>query len=139
MTINTTPTIPTQVDLQADFFITQMEERLAPVQHWTRAAYGDSFDRISEQNKLATIHVVEHAVAYGGWKTDFTQRRAASEALRLATGRLMETGPNAPSADYKAVYARMIGKLASHIAATFVPDPSEDDACRCGQPDCGAC
>lgn len=134
--------MPTAVDQRADVFVAQFAERIAPIQHYVAATYpGDhistSFAMLTEQEKIGTLTVVTHAVELCEFPSTFAHRRAANEALRLAHARLTQPD-DAVRWDFRVVYAKLIGKLASALAATYVEYPA-DDACHCGQPDCGAC
>lgn len=142
MTTTAAPQMPTAVDLLADRFVEDFAPRIAPIQHYVAAKYptdhlSTSFAMLSEQEKIATITVVSHAVRFCEFRNVFEHRRAASEGIRLALGRLSTT--DEIRHDFRAVYASMIGHMSSALAATYVPDPSDDDSCYCGQPDCGAC
>lgn len=139
-TLPSIPTMRTGIDLQADQFVQHYAERITPIQFWVVDQYrASSFAKATELQKLATLGVVMHAVELCEFKNVFQHRRAILEALRLATGRLTDTESTAPKHEYRSVYANLVGKLATLYAATHIPDPSEDDACRCGQPECGAC
>ncbi len=124
MTINTTPTMPTAVDQQADFFMEQFVDRISPIEHWVGHMHGGKpFAKISEQHKIATLTIAVHAAEFGTFDTTFKHRRVILQALRLATGRLTTTENPEPSAQFRAVYAGMVGKLARLLAATYVEYP----------------
>lgn len=120
----TAPQMPTAVDLLADRFVAEHADRISPIEFYVADKYNArSFDSLSEQHKLATLTVVTHAVQHCQFKTTFQHRRAALQALRMATGRLTASERPEPTHEFRAVYANLIGKLASNVAATYVPDP----------------
>ncbi len=120
MTINTTPSIPTGIDQQADVFIAEYAERMVPIQFWIVDHYSaSSFDRATELQKLAALGVVSHATRYGTFKTLFQHRRAILEALRLATSRLTNTESGQPTPEQRSAYAHLVATLSETYAGTF--------------------
>lgn len=121
MTINTTPSIPTGIDQQADLFIKDYAPRMVPIQFWVVDHYrASSFDKATELQKLATLGVVTHAVEYGIFPSEFQRRRAILEAMRLAHSRLTDTESTGPKPAHRSAYATLLGKLAERYAGSFL-------------------
>lgn len=123
MTTTEAPKMPTGVDILADQFVVDHAGQMSPIEQYTLAQYGKSFAKLPEQHKIATITVVTHAVQFCSFASTFQHRRAALQALRYATARLTTDENPMPRADFRAVYARFVGTLASAIAATYVEYP----------------
>ncbi|MDZ4232813.1 MAG: hypothetical protein U1C73_03425 [Dietzia sp.] len=143
MTDTRAPLMPTAVDQRADVFVREFADRIAPIQHYVAATYpGDhistSFAMLTEQEKIGTLTVITHAVELCDFPSTFAHRRAANEAMRLAQYRLTVQPDDAVRWDFRVIYAKLLGRLASALASTYVEYPT-DDGCYCGQPECGAC
>lgn len=135
-----TDTMPTAVDQLADKFAREFAYKISSIAHYVAAQYPNvpsgTFSQLTESQKIATLTVVTHAVEHCQFVNVFDHRRAAQSALDHARRALTD---ERTEYRFRVVYARLIGTLALNIAATYAPDPSDDDGCHCGNPDCGAC
>lgn len=118
-----TDTMPTAVDQLADKFAKDFAFRISPIQHYVAAQYpgvpGGAFSQLTEQQRIATLTVVTHAVEHCQFVNVFDHRRAAFSALDLARRALTD---ERTEYRFRVVYARLISTLALNVAATYAPE-----------------
>src|SRR6187431_2758586 len=103
-TINTTPTIPTGIDILADQYVQDHASEIYPILSYVREHYGKfDFSQLSEAHKIATLTVVEHATRYGSFKTTFQLRHSLLGAMQNAERRLTCTDNGGPRPEHRAI------------------------------------